>query len=61
MAQGITGDGLDIVRTHVVTAVQPSYGASAPREGEGREGRAPVPYDRPDYAGSGVVLVVGAS
>jgi 23S rRNA (guanosine2251-2'-O)-methyltransferase len=33
------------------------YGASADeREG----GRAPVPYDRPDYAGSGVVLVLGS-
>jgi len=33
-----------------------SYGASA--EGDGR--REPVPYDRPDYAGSGVVLVLGS-
>jgi len=33
-----------------------SYGASA----EGGVGRAPVPYDRPDYAGSGVVLVLGS-
>ncbi len=33
-----------------------SYGASA--EGDGR--RAPVPYDRPDYAGAGVVLVLGS-
>ncbi|HEX9481403.1 MAG TPA: TrmH family RNA methyltransferase, partial [Solirubrobacteraceae bacterium] len=33
-----------------------SYGASA--AGDGR--RAPVPYDRPDYAGAGVVLVLGS-
>ena len=33
-----------------------SYGASA--EGDGR--REPVPYDRPDYSGSGVVLVLGS-
>jgi 23S rRNA (guanosine2251-2'-O)-methyltransferase len=33
-----------------------SYGASA----GGQQGRAPVPYDRPDYAGSGVVLVLGS-
>jgi 23S rRNA (guanosine2251-2'-O)-methyltransferase len=33
-----------------------SYGASA--EGDG--GRAPVPYDSPDYAGAGVVLVLGS-
>jgi 23S rRNA (guanosine2251-2'-O)-methyltransferase len=33
-----------------------SYGASpAP----GIDGRVPVPYDRPDYAGAGVVLVLG--
>jgi 23S rRNA (guanosine2251-2'-O)-methyltransferase len=32
------------------------YGASA----EGGGGRAPVHYDRPDYAGSGVVLVLGS-
>jgi 23S rRNA (guanosine2251-2'-O)-methyltransferase len=33
------------------------YGAS----GQAREGeRAPVPYDRPDYAGPGVVLVLGS-
>ncbi len=33
-----------------------SYGASA---GE-QDGRRPVPYDRPDYSGSGVVLVLGS-
>jgi 23S rRNA (guanosine2251-2'-O)-methyltransferase len=33
------------------------YGASA---GEGPDGRAPVPYDRPDYGGAGVVLVLGS-
>ena len=33
-----------------------SYGASA--EGDGK--REAVPYDRPDYAGSGVVLVLGS-
>jgi 23S rRNA (guanosine2251-2'-O)-methyltransferase len=33
-----------------------SYGASADPEGN----RAPVPYDRPDYRGSGVVLVLGS-
>ena len=33
------------------------YGASA---GERAGGRGPVPYDRPDYAGSGVVLVLGS-
>jgi 23S rRNA (guanosine2251-2'-O)-methyltransferase len=33
------------------------YGASA---GERSGGRGPVAYDRPDYAGSGVVLVLGS-
>jgi 23S rRNA (guanosine2251-2'-O)-methyltransferase len=33
-----------------------SYGASADPEGS----RQPVPYDRPDYRGSGVVLVLGS-
>src|SRR6202034_1742053 len=33
------------------------YGASA---GEQAGGRGPVPYDSPDYAGSGVVLVLGS-
>ncbi len=33
-----------------------SYGASA--EGDG--GRSAVPYDRPDYSGAGVVLVLGS-
>jgi 23S rRNA (guanosine2251-2'-O)-methyltransferase len=33
-----------------------SYGASAEEEG----GRTPVPYDRPDYRGTGVVLVLGS-
>ena len=33
------------------------YGASA---GPDRAGRMPVPYDRPDYAGAGVVLVLGS-
>ena len=33
-----------------------SYGASA----EGEPGRTPVPYDAPDYAGAGVVLVLGS-
>jgi len=32
------------------------YGASV----AGTEGRAPVPYDRPDYAGAGVVLALGS-
>jgi 23S rRNA (guanosine2251-2'-O)-methyltransferase len=32
------------------------YGASAQDAG----GRAPVPYDRPDYRGAGVVLVLGS-
>jgi 23S rRNA (guanosine2251-2'-O)-methyltransferase len=33
-----------------------SYGASAEEGG----GRTPVPYDRPDYRGAGVVLVLGS-
>ncbi len=33
-----------------------SYGASA----QTQEGRAPVPYDRPDYAGAGAILVLGS-
>jgi 23S rRNA (guanosine2251-2'-O)-methyltransferase len=33
------------------------YGASAP---DASPERAPVPYDAPDYAGSGVVLVLGS-
>jgi 23S rRNA (guanosine2251-2'-O)-methyltransferase len=33
------------------------YGASA---GEQAGGRGPVPYDSPDYAGAGVVLVLGS-
>jgi 23S rRNA (guanosine2251-2'-O)-methyltransferase len=33
-----------------------SYGASA----EERGGRRPVPYDAPDYAGSGTILVMGS-
>jgi 23S rRNA (guanosine2251-2'-O)-methyltransferase len=33
-----------------------SYGASGEQDGR----RAPVPYDRPDYAGAGVVLVLGS-
>jgi 23S rRNA (guanosine2251-2'-O)-methyltransferase len=33
-----------------------SYGASA----DGEQGRAAVPYDRPDYAVGGVVLVLGS-
>lgn len=33
-----------------------SYGASAGPEGS----RGPIPYDRPDYGGSGVVLVMGS-
>jgi 23S rRNA (guanosine2251-2'-O)-methyltransferase len=33
-----------------------SYGASA----EEQQGRRPVPYDSPDYAGAGVVLVLGS-
>ncbi len=33
-----------------------SYGASADAVG----GREPVPYDRPDYAGAGVALVLGS-
>jgi 23S rRNA (guanosine2251-2'-O)-methyltransferase len=39
------------------------YGASAAGGSEGATGaagRAPVPYDRPDYAGAGVVLVLGS-
>jgi 23S rRNA (guanosine2251-2'-O)-methyltransferase len=35
------------------------YGASA-ETGDGRGGRVAVPYDRPDYAGSGVVVVLGS-
>jgi 23S rRNA (guanosine2251-2'-O)-methyltransferase len=34
------------------------YGASA--GGDGGEERPPVPYDAPDYAGAGVVLVLGS-
>jgi len=37
-----------------------SYGASAPDRGEAGGGPEPVPYDRPDYWGSGVVLVLGS-
>ena len=33
-----------------------SYGASASEQ----QGRAPVPYDSPDYRGSGVILVLGS-
>jgi 23S rRNA (guanosine2251-2'-O)-methyltransferase len=33
------------------------YGASAEQDGSGR---APVPYDEPQYGGAGVVLVLGA-
>jgi len=33
------------------------YGASAPEPGGGHQ---PVPYDRPDYSGAGVVLVLGS-
>jgi len=33
-----------------------SYGASA----EAQDGRAPVPYDGPDYAGAGTILVLGS-
>ncbi|HEX5223678.1 MAG TPA: 23S rRNA (guanosine(2251)-2'-O)-methyltransferase RlmB [Solirubrobacteraceae bacterium] len=40
------------------------YGASAPAQqagsDPGRGPRAPIPYDRPDYNGAGVVLVLGA-
>jgi 23S rRNA (guanosine2251-2'-O)-methyltransferase len=39
------------------------YGASAAGGSEAATGaaaRAPVPYDRPDYAGAGVVLVLGS-
>jgi 23S rRNA (guanosine2251-2'-O)-methyltransferase len=36
-----------------------SYGASA-EGGAGAGGRTPIPYDRPDYAGAGVVLVLGS-
>ncbi len=37
-----------------------SYGASAPEQAERDAGREPVPYDRPDYGGSGVILVLGS-
>jgi 23S rRNA (guanosine2251-2'-O)-methyltransferase len=38
------------------------YGASAegPSGAEGHGGQAPVPYDTPDYGGSGIVLVLGS-
>jgi 23S rRNA (guanosine2251-2'-O)-methyltransferase len=38
------------------------YGASAADGAErgGQGGRGPIPYDRPDYAGAGVVLVLGS-
>lgn len=36
------------------------YGASAEPEGGEQQGRVPVPYDQPDYAGAGVVLVLGS-
>jgi len=38
------------------------YGASAegPSGAEGHGGHAPVPYDTPDYSGSGIVLVLGS-
>ncbi len=45
------------------------YGASGEEDGvegaqggtrPGRGARAPIPYDRPDYAGAGVVLVLGS-
>jgi 23S rRNA (guanosine2251-2'-O)-methyltransferase len=35
------------------------YGASAGRAGRAGRPRAPVPYDAPDYRGSGLVLVLG--
>jgi 23S rRNA (guanosine2251-2'-O)-methyltransferase len=37
-----------------------SYGASAPERDETDGAREPVPYDRPDYSGSGVILVLGS-
>jgi 23S rRNA (guanosine2251-2'-O)-methyltransferase len=37
-----------------------SYGASAEQGVAGGAERAPVPYDAPDYRGSGVVLVLGS-
>jgi 23S rRNA (guanosine2251-2'-O)-methyltransferase len=36
------------------------YGASAPQDQDGGGGPAAVPYDTPDYRGSGVVLVLGS-
>ncbi len=36
------------------------YGASAAEEGGDPGSRRPVPYDRPDYRDSGVVLVLGS-
>jgi 23S rRNA (guanosine2251-2'-O)-methyltransferase len=36
------------------------YGASAENSDPTHPGRSPVPYDRPDYAGAGVVLVLGS-
>ena len=37
-----------------------SYGASAPEQTESEGARAPIPYDSPDYRGSGVILVLGS-
>jgi 23S rRNA (guanosine2251-2'-O)-methyltransferase len=37
-----------------------SYGASAPAHEDTGGGSEPIPYDRPDYRGSGVILVLGS-
>jgi 23S rRNA (guanosine2251-2'-O)-methyltransferase len=39
---------------------QEAQGEAPPRARHGRRARAPIPYDRPDYAGAGVVLVLGS-
>jgi 23S rRNA (guanosine2251-2'-O)-methyltransferase len=39
---------------------QEAQGEAPPQTRRGRGARAPIPYDRPDYAGAGVVLVLGS-
>jgi 23S rRNA (guanosine2251-2'-O)-methyltransferase len=39
---------------------QEAQGEAPPQTRRGRGALAPIPYDRPDYAGAGVVLVLGS-